>query len=137
MKQRSVGGPRRSGRKWSSNARKTEEDGHVFDSGAEHRRYCELKLLARSGEIQDLRVHTKHELRINGRPILIKSEGYPKGRKMTWTDDFSYRVFDPENPSHPKLVVEDVKGYDTYQMRIKRGVFEAITGIEVQVIING
>lgn len=41
------------------NAVKVEADGYTFDSKAEHRRYCELKLLERAGEIDRLTVHPR------------------------------------------------------------------------------
>ena len=109
-------------------------DGYRFDSNAEFERYLVLKQRQADGKISDLTVHTTTQLRVAGNPILIRSAGYPNGRVATYTDDFRYREFDPENPSHPRLVVEDVKGYDTPIARFRRAVFEACTGIQVTVV---
>lgn len=44
------------------NAKKAEIDGITFDSKKEARRYAELKLLLRGGEIRDLRLQVEYEL---------------------------------------------------------------------------
>lgn len=89
----------------------TEERNIKFSSRAEQRRYRELVLLFRSGEIQDLRIH----------PQFTLLEGYtkPDGQKvqrMRYTADFSYM-------QEGQLVVEDVKSRPTrttdYKMRKK------------------
>ena len=43
-------------------ARKITRDGETFDSQKEYRRWCELKLLERAGEIQGLRRQERIEL---------------------------------------------------------------------------
>lgn len=77
--------------------KKTEIDGHKFDSKAESRRYIELKNLAQTHKIQDLRLQVPFEL--------IPSQ-YQDGkcveRSVKFIADFTYL----ENGS---LVVEDVK----------------------------
>lgn len=98
-------------------------DGIKFDSKAEAKRYGELTLLERAGEISHLEVHPKFQLKFGDKPLLIKSGRYPNGRKMTWSGDFSY--FDKN--THTR-VVEDVKGgrataTDVY--KIKTAIFEA------------
>ena len=97
-------------------AQKTQVDGHSFDSKKEARRYAELKLLERMGEIRDLRVHPRWPLLVNDREI----------GSATW--DFSYidevGVF----------VIEDVKSPATRRetaYRLRRKVFEACHGLEV------
>jgi hypothetical protein len=59
-------------------ARKIKGDGYTFDSVAEHRRYCELVLLERAKQIENLQVHPKHDLIVNGEKI------------GTYAPDFSY-----------------------------------------------
>lgn len=70
---------------------KEQVDGYVFDSRKEARRYCELKLLLRAGEIKDLEVHPKFP--ICGKPgdcvALYEADfGYKKrfgvGLGQTW-----------------------------------------------------
>lgn len=106
-------------------------DGFTFDSKREAARYEELKVLKQAKIIKNLAVHTKYKLELNDRPLLIRSKGYPNGRKSTWTDDFSYEIL--ENHQWVK-VVEDVKGRDTYEERFKRGVFELLTGQTITVV---
>lgn len=77
--------------------KKTEIDGHKFDSKAESRRYLELKNLAQTHKIQDLRLQVPFEL--------IPSQyldGKCVERSVKFVADFTYK----ENGS---LVVEDVK----------------------------
>lgn len=118
-------------------AKKVHADGIVFDSRREHLRYLELKVLEKAGIIRDLKIHTKHRLEMNGRPLLVKSDRYPKGRRASYTDDFSYETKKPHEQGRPptwEKVVEDVKGRDTTTMRYRRGVFELLTGQLVTII---
>lgn len=103
-------------------AQKTVIDGITFDSKAEANRYATLKLLERAGEISHLEVKPTFEFVIDGRPVLIRSEGYPKGRKAKYTADFSY--WDGE-----KRVCEDVKGgraTATEAYKLRRAIVEAM-----------
>lgn len=108
-------------------AKKTEVDGITFDSQKEARRYQELRLLERAGEITRLKVQPEFPLEVNGRPVLIRSKGYPNGRRAKYVADFKY-MRGTEN------VVEDVKGFDTPVSRLKRAIVEAEYEIEIQVI---
>lgn len=69
-------------------------DGLKFDSKREGSRYCELKMLARAGEISHLTVHPKFPLHV-GETLIGRME-----------PDFSYR-------RDGKLVCEDVKSDPT------------------------
>ena len=102
-------------------------DGVVFDSLAELRRYRELKLLQRAGQIKDLRAHVKYPMAVNGQAItsyeadfvytdLAKNESYPVGRGRT--------------------VVEDVKGRkkNTDAFIIKKKLLLALHGITINEI---
>lgn len=73
---------------------KVKDDGYTFDSKAEHRRYCELKLLSQAGKISHLIVHPKYDL------IDCKYIG-----------DFLYRELDDKGGF--KVVMEDVKSKPT------------------------
>lgn len=112
-------------------ATKVTIDNIRFDSKREGLRYVELKQLQKAGIIRDLKCHTKHQLELAGVPLLIKSDGYPNGRRASYTDDFSYRV--REDGGWVK-VIEDVKGYDVPISRFRRSVFELLSGQSVSVV---
>lgn len=90
-----------------------EDDGFRFDSQAEHRRYCELKLMQAEGEISGLEVHPKIPLAINGVKL------------CTYIGDFRYI-------GAAGVCVEDVKGVRTGLYRLKRKLVLALHGIEIQ-----
>jgi len=98
---------------------KTEVDGIKFDSRKEARRYSELKLLLRAGEIFDLERQIRFQLiepmRING-----KHE-----RAICYVADFRY------TDKHGKTFVEDVKGIATDVFKIKYRLMKQVHGIEV------
>lgn len=81
-------------------------DGINFASGKEAKRYQALKLLQERGEISHLEIQPAFKFEVNGRPVLIRSGGFPNGRQAKYTADFSY--FDGKN-----RVVEDVKSTAT------------------------
>ena len=92
------------------NAKKTMVDGILFDSVKESRRYQELKILEKAGEISDLQMQVEFELIPEQRePDTIgKRGGIKKGkvidRKISYIADFTYN-------ENGETVVEDVKGY--------------------------
>jgi hypothetical protein len=90
--------PRQSSNKY--HARKMRDDNYVFDSMVEHRRYCELRLLLRAGEITDLVVHPAYEIKVNGVKI------------ARYTADFRYLAVKTQQE-----IVEDVKGAATRTKR--------------------
>ena len=94
--------------------KKTTIDGITFDSKREAERYCELKLLQRSGEISDLTLQ----------PDFILFESFKKFgktyRQIKYIADFMYWVKKSE-----KFVIEDVKGIETEAFKIKRKLFES------------
>jgi len=95
----------------------TEVDGVTFSSKKEARRYGELKLLHRAGEIFDLQVQPRFPLDVNGQPI------------CAYVGDFAYR-----KAGQAALTVEDVKSPVTrknpvYRLKIK--LLKAVRGIEV------
>lgn len=90
------------------NARKTELDGFIFDSGLEAKRYKFLRQLESNGLIENLdcehkRVgkRTKEAIKQH-RWILQEKFNYEKA--IVYTDDFQYEI------PGIGLVVEDVKG---------------------------
>lgn len=98
---------------------KVIRNGKVFDSAKEARRYGELSLLERAGEITDLKTQVKF--------VLIPSQREPdregkngkiiKGklieRECAYVADFVYK-------DNGKIIVEDTKGYRTKEYIIKR-----------------
>ena len=92
-------------------AKKVVADGITFDSKKEYRRYCELKLLEKSGVISELQRQVKYILIPSQRePDTIGPRGGVKKGKViekevTYIADFTY------TDSDGNLHVEDVKGF--------------------------
>ena len=86
---------------------KTIVDGIKFDSKREAQRYGELKLLVKAGLITDLKLQPKFEL-------IPKHNG---NRALAYIADFSYA-------EDGKKIVEDVKGMETKEFKIKKKLFE-------------
>ena len=94
---------------------RTKVDGYTFASKAEAKRYGELRLLEKANLISDIKVHPEY-------PIIIK------GKKVCRVIlDFAYVASD-------EVHVEDVKGRDNPYSRLKRKLFEAEYGIDVELI---
>jgi hypothetical protein len=88
-------------------------DGIRFASKREAKRYAELKLLAKAGEIRNLQLQVKIPFQVGGNNIFI------------YIADFTY------NNRTGQLVVEDVKGARTPVYRLKKKLIEAYYGIEI------
>ena len=103
------------------NAKVTVE-GITFDSKREARRYLDLLLLEKAGDISDLRRQVKYELipsqRINGKVV---------ERKVEYIADFVY-LRDGET------VVEDTKGIRTKDYILKRKMMLYFHGIKISEI---
>ena len=113
--------------------RKVEVDGIKFDSKKEAKRYGELKLLEKAGEISDLQCHPKFDLVINGQKILITSDRYKNGRQAKYSPDFRYTC-----QKGGGFIAEDVKGgratkTEAYKLRaaIFKVAYPHITLLEV------
>lgn len=105
----------------------TEVDGHRFPSKREANRYCALKLRQLAGQITDLELQPKFPLMMGEKPIVIRSDGYPNGRRCSYTADFAYQ-------ENGERVVEDAKGRDTYASRLIRAVAEAQYDMRVRLV---
>lgn len=102
-------------------SRKITIDGMTFDSIKEAKRYRDLSLLQRAGEISDLRTQVKY--------TLVPSQKKPSGgteRPVTYTADFVYK------DKAGREIVEDSKGMRTQQYIIRRKLMLWVHGIEVQ-----
>lgn len=115
-------------------SRKTVVDGIAFDSAKEARRWKELQLLERAGQIQDLQRQVKFILipaqyetikRYNKDGKRLKDWRRIAERECAYIADFTYR----ENGVR---VVEDTKGFKTPDYIIKRKLMLFIRGIRVR-----
>ena len=102
--------------------KKTQVDMYVFDSIAESKRYKELELLQRVGEIQDLQLQ----------PKFLLQESFKKNgktyRKIEYIADFKYI-------ENGKTIVEDVKGIQTDVFKLKHKIFEKVyPNLELRII---
>lgn len=100
----------------------------MFDSKAELRRWEELRLLQKAGEIAGLQRQFRIPLVFNGRAIKIRSARYPNGRECVYTVDFVY-----DDLQSGRAVYEESKGIDSAESRLRRAVVEALLGIEITV----
>ena len=102
-------------------AQPVEIDGIRFDSQKEARRYSELRLLERAGEIRDLQYHKAFVLipdqRIDGRIV---------EHPVKYEADFCY--YDREGHA----IVEDTKGVKTRDYIIKRKLMLYVHNIRVK-----
>ena len=99
------------------NNRKMKTSEGTFDSIHEYRRWQELKLLLRAGEIKDLERQVKYEL-------IPKQEGE---RAICYVADFVYI-----DTRTGEKVVEDAKGKKTDAYIIKRKLMLYRHGIKVK-----
>lgn len=103
-------------------ARRTLFDGIEFDSAREARRYAELKLLEKAGEISDMKLQVEFELI----PTQQDEEGKLIEQKVKYIADFVYHDKDG------RIVVEDTKGYTTKDYIIKRKLMLYVHGIKIR-----
>ena len=94
---------------------------HTFDSVKEAKRYSELAILLRAGEITDLRVQVPFELI----PKQKKADGKEE-RPCSYVADFVYK------DNHGNEIVEDTKGIRTKEYIIKRKIMLWRYGITIK-----
>lgn len=101
---------------------KTTVDGIEFDSMREARRYGELKMLERAGEIRNLRLQV---------PVMLEGKNGPlktrTGKAMRLTVDFVYE----DKHLDWAEVYEDSKGKPTRDYEVRRAVAQAM-GYEIK-----
>lgn len=95
-------------------------DGITFDSRKEYRRYRELCLMERAGEIDNLERQVKFEL-----IPTQKKNGKVVERACSYVADFVYN-------ENGEQVVEDAKGVRTKEYKIKRKMMRWLYGIEIK-----
>ena len=99
-------------------ARPVVIDGIRFASTREGKRYAELKLLAKAGEITCLQLQPKYEV-------------YAGDVKLfTYIGDFQYYTFKGGRDGLG-TVIEDVKGVRTPVYRLKKKIVEAVYNLEI------
>jgi hypothetical protein len=103
---------------------KVKADGITFDSKLEHKRYQELKLLEKAGEITSLMVHKRWPLYSQVSNAPIDSCDTLVGH---YESDFNYR-------DDGKLIVEDCKGVVTPLSAWKIKHFGIQHGVKVRII---
>ena len=108
--------------------RKTGIDGHTFDSMHEAKRYMELKAMQQDGLIADLELqvpYTLAEAKPWSKPFIKNGRLNSKMRACTYIADFRYQLPNGE------IVVEDAKGMETPEYRIKKKWMFEKYGIQV------
>ena len=100
-----------------------------FDSKAEARRYGDLVLLAKAGQITNLKVHPVYVMMVNGFEV------------CKYEADFTYWVLPGFERGWPEtvtrfensrwFVVEDVKGKRTAEYQLKKKLMWAVLGIRI------
>jgi hypothetical protein len=104
-------------------AKRTEVDGIPFASQKEARRYQELKLLEKAGEIRCLELQPRFPLVVPG-----VGNGGPYERRHLGDYVADFRYADTRKNA---IVVEDVKGFKTPLYRWKKKHVEAQYGITI------
>lgn len=94
-------------------------DGERIASKAEARRWAELRVLERAGEIADLKRQPRFPFKLNGDLM------------FTYIADFDYR------DKAGRRVVEDVKGVATPLYKLKKKIIEADAGIIIVEVKKG
>ncbi|MEQ3625956.1 MAG: DUF1064 domain-containing protein [Celeribacter sp.] len=97
-------------------------DGIRFDSMREARRWGELRLMEKAGEIRNLRRQVRIPLEGRNGPIAFQ----PSGRKAVYVADFVYE----DSRLEWAEVIEDSKGHQTPDFKLKRAVLAA-QGVEI------
>ena len=112
--QRADGTFKKRSHKYKANGRWIEVDfiPVFFDSAAEADRYEQLKEMAEAGTIDQLEVHPTFQVTVNGHPI------------CKYEADFRYRI----KPGRlgQRTLVEDVKGMETAEYKLKRKLVHAL-----------
>lgn len=96
-------------------SKRTIVDGISFASKKEAKRYGELKLLQRSGQIADLKLQSKIRCTVNSHHVCDYIADFFYIDRTTFRD-----------------VYEDAKGFKTPIYRLKKKLVAACTGIEIK-----
>lgn len=92
------------------NAQKTVVNGITFSSKLEAERYMQLRLLEKADEIYGLKLQTEFQI-LHG---YVDAETGEKNKSRYYVADFTY-----VDCKTNKLIVEDTKGMETPEFRLK------------------
>ena len=115
-------------------SRKIIKDGLTFDSRKEYRRYCELRLLEKAGQITNLKLQVPFELlpaqcetfeRYGKKGQRLKDGQRCIEKAVVYRADFVYQ-------ENGKIVVEDTKGFKTKDYILKRKMMLYFHGIKIK-----
>jgi len=98
-------------------AKKTIVDGITFDSKWESERYGQLRAMERGGIVTDLKLQVKYDIVINDIKI------------CRYIADFVYKEESPDGKI--KEIVEDAKGFETPEFKLKKKLMKAVHGIDI------
>lgn len=104
-------------------SRKVTVDGITFDSAKEARRYGELKLMEKAGEIYDL----QRQVPFVVIPVQKDENGKVIEREVKYIADFTYK-----EKGSLRRTVEDTKGLKTKEYIIKRKLMLWRNGIRIK-----
>ena len=104
-------------RKNKYSARKTTFMGITFDSKWEAERWGELTAMEKAGYITDLQRQISYEIVVNDQKI------------CKYVADFRYNKVDEYGSLEE--VVEDAKGVETAEFKLKKKLMKAVHGIEI------
>ena len=99
-------------------AKKTQFMGFTFDSRWEAERWGQLTAMERAGAIRDLERQIKYDIVVNGEKI------------CRYIADFKYK--EVEEDGSTKEIIEDAKGVETADFKLKKKLMKAVHGIEIK-----
>ena len=123
-------------------SKKITREGVTFDSIKEYKRFRELSLLERAGEISDLKRQVPFELipaqfeEIPTGEIYKRGErkGQPKFKRVCVEQSVKYVADFVYSDKYGKICVEDTKGFKTTDYIIKRKLMLHVHGIKIKEI---
>ena len=109
--------PKRRGSRPKYGNKKVTVQGIKFDSKWESERYLYIKSLELAGKVRNLELQVRFALEVNGQKI------------CTYIADFRY---EKENANGDwETIVEDAKGVETPEFKLKKKLMKACLGIEI------
>ena len=109
--------PKRRGSRPKYGNKKVTVQGIKFDSKWESERYLYIKSLELAGRVRNLDLQVRFALEVNGQKI------------CTYIADFRY---EKENANGDwEAIVEDAKGVETPEFKLKKKLMKACLGIEI------
>ncbi|MDB4350119.1 DUF1064 domain-containing protein [bacterium] len=97
--------------------KKTVVNGIKFDSKWEAERYLYIKSLERAGRVKDIELQVRYNLIVNDQKI------------CAYIADFRYKREDKDGEWHE--IVEDAKGVETPEFKLKKKLMKACLGIDI------